>query len=199
MQAIWQNIQSKALRCIDEVYPEFDPSNDEFFPVTNFLIEAATIVARAVPSRALGSGKELPIEGLVPHSDGSGTLPLPPDFLRLLTFKMVGWMRPVVTPIYDQDTRYIQQSNRILRGGEANPVVALCDGNTRLEYYSSSLGPYAEIEKAKYFPMPSLEESYPEGLIDVTAWKVAELTLSSMADASAQIAAQKVNDHISLL
>ena len=196
MLEVWQKIQSKALRCIDEVYPEHD-DNEQFFPANDFLVEAAKIVARAVPLRALGRGADIPLDDFIPYADGHAELPLPEDFLRLLSFKMEGWARNADI-IHDEDVRYPQQSNKTLRGGEVNPVVAICD-ETRLECYSSSLGVYAQVKAATYFPTPDTEKEYPEKLLDITAWKVAELTLSSMNDAAAQIAAQKVNDYLALL
>lgn len=200
MLAVWNDILKKSLRCVDEVYPESGDANIDFFPVSEFLVEAATWVARTVPLRALGLGVKLPISGLTPHADGSGELPLPSDFLRLLSFKMKGWKRTVTNPIYDTDVRYEQQANLTLRGGEIFPVVAICDGESRLEYYSSSLGPYASVDQARYFPYPDIQKEFPEVLIDLTAWKVAELTLSSMNDqASAQLANQRIAEHLQAL
>lgn len=200
MLAVWNDILSKALRCVDEVHPEVNANNAEFFPSSHFLVEAATYVLRVAPIRTLGSGKDMPIDSLTACEDGSGFMPLPSDFLRLASFKMKGWKRVVNYPIFDDSPRYPQQFNLTLRGGEHFPVVALCDGLTRLEYYSSSLGPFAEVEVAKYYPTPNLEEDFPARLTDVVAWKVAELSLSAMTDTNAaQIAAQKVIEHIQAL
>ena len=199
MLGVWDDILKKSLRCVDEVYPESGDANLEFFPVADFLVEAATWVARAVPLAALGLGKELPEEGFTPHVDGSGELPLPSDFLRLLSFKVKGWKRPVVHPMYDTDVKYLQQANPTLRGGEMFPVVAVCDGKSRLEYYSSKLGVYATLEHARYFPRPNVDEEYPANLIDIVAWKCAELTLSSMNDTAAQLAAARVTEHLQQL
>lgn len=200
MLAAWSDILKKALRCVDEVYPDSGDENLGFFPVEDFVVEAATWVVRVVPLRALGAGVELPTSELNPHTDGSGELPLPSNFLRLAAFRMEGWKRGVTAPIYDTDERYLQQSNLTLRGGENFPVVAICDGGTRLEYYSSALGQYAKVADARYLPRPNVGEAFPENLANITAWKCAELTLASMNDvASAQLAAQKVTEHLQAL
>lgn len=199
MTAIWEDILKKSLRCVDEVYPEVNGVTLGVFPVADFLLEAATWVARVVPTRALGLGRELPVDGLTPHADGSGSLPLPEDFLRLVSFRMKGWKKPVTTPIYDTDARYAQQSNPTLRGGVTFPVVAICDGETRMEYYSSPLGIYAEVERASYFPKPNTEEDFPASLAYAVAWKCAELTLSSMNDTAATLAAERVAEQIKTL
>lgn len=200
MLAVWNDILSKALRCVDEVHPELNTDNAEFFPVSQFLIEAATYVLRVAPPRALGAGKDMPVDSLTAYEDGSGSMPLPSNFLRLASFRIKGWKRTVNIPIFDDSPRYQQQFNITLRGGEEFPVVALCDGLTRLEYFSSRLGPYAEVEVAKYHPVPNYDEEYPASLVDAVAWKAAELSLSAMTDTNAaQIAAQKVIEHIQAL
>lgn len=199
MTAIWEDILKKSLRCVDEVYPEVNGVTLGVFPVADFLLEAATWVARVVPTRALGLGRELPVDGLTPHADGSGSLPLPEDFLRLVSFRMKGWKKPVTTPIYDTDARYAQQSNPTLRGGVTFPVVAICDGESRMEYYSTPLGVYAEVERASYFPKPNLESDFPANLAYAVAWKCAELTLASMNDTATALATQRVAEHIQAL
>ena len=200
MTEIWNTILRKALRCVDEVYPDSEAQNLGEFPIAAFAVEAATWVARVVPTHALGKGQDIPLEGFTPNTDGSGTLPLPSDFLRLVSFRMKGWVRAVNSPIRDTDARYAQQYNKTLRGGEVFPVVALCDGDTKLEYYSSSLGKYAQVMDARYFPIPSDDADFPENLWDITAWKIAEMVLSSMNDvSSAQLASAKVTEHLQAL
>lgn len=200
MLAVWNTILEKALRCVDEVHPDANTANADFYPVSHFLLEAATYIMRVAPIRILGLGKDLPVDDLTAYEDGSGSMPLPSNFLRLASFRMRGWRRAVNVPIFDDGPRYQQQLNPTLRGGEEFPVVALCDGQSRLEYYSSRLGPYAKVEVAKYFPVPSYDEEFPTNLVDVVAWKAAELSLSAMNDSNAaQIAAQKVIEHMQAL
>lgn len=198
--ALRDEIKDKALVCIDEVCATSEAANAYFFPVDNMLDEAAGWVIRAVPLRALGSGKDIPTAGLETRADGTGMLPLPEDFVRLLSFRMEGWHRPVVVPIRNTDGAYVQQFNPVLRGGDSKPVVALCEEERRLEYFSSSRGRDAEIAEARYFGFTALGDDYPRRLADITAWKTAELVLAVLNDTAAmQICAGKVNEILQLL
>lgn len=185
-------IKERALVCVDEVYSESDAP---FFPVEAFLDEAAVWVLRAVPTRLLGAGKELPVDELYASEDGSGSIPLPEDFLRLLRFRMEGWRRPVLATIADTDPRYVQQFNPTLRGGEAKPIVAICEDTRRLEYFSSSRGVRAQVAEARYFGFDKVDDHFPEKLIELTSWKLAEIVLTVMNDTQAmQLCAARVNE-----
>lgn len=198
--ALREHITEKALVCIDEAHAASDKANASLFPVDRMLDEAARWVVRAVPLKALGPGKELPAQSLEAREDGTGSLPLPEDFIRLLRFRMKGWRRPVVVPVRDTDDVYVQQFNRILRGGESKPVVALCEDDRRLEYFSSSKGAGATVEEARYFGFTEVDDTYPERLADITAWKTAELVMAVMNDTAAmQICAGKVTEILQLL
>jgi len=52
-----------------------------------------------------------------------GTLTLPDDFIRLHTFKMKGWERPVHFPINTENPQYKEQFNTWGRGGNAKPII----------------------------------------------------------------------------
>jgi len=198
--ALRDEIKEKALVCIDEVYATSEAANASFFPVDRMLDEAAGWVIRAVPLRALGSGKDMSAAGLEARADGTGTLPLPEDFVRLLLFRMKGWCRPVIVPIRNTDDAYIQQYNPVLRGGDSKPVVVLCEEERRLEYFTSSRGRDAEIAEARYFGFTTLGDDYPRKLADITAWKTAELVLAVLNDTAAmQICAGRVNEILQLL
>ena len=198
--SVREHITRKVLLCLDEAMPSLEKTNGSFFPVDQVLDEAARWVLKTAPLHAIGPGKELPKDGLVPRKDGTGELPLPTDFIRLIRFRMKGWARPVQVPILTTDARYIQQFNPTIRGGEAKPVVALCEELGKLEYFSSSRGIGAEIAEARYFGFTDLNDDFPEKLIDVAAWKAAELVSSIMNDALAmQICAGKVAENIQIL
>lgn len=198
--ALRDDIKEKALVCIDEVYATSEAGNASLFPVDRMLDEAARWVVHAVPLKALGPGTELPVQSLEAREDGTGSLLLPEDFIRLLRFRMKGWCRPVVIPIRDTDERYTQQFNPVLRGGDSKPVVALCEDDRRLEYFSSSKGSGATVEEARYFGFSEVDDTYPERLADITAWKTAELVMAVMNDIAAmQICAGKVAEILQLL
>ena len=198
--ALRDDIKEKALVCIDEVYGTSDEANASFFPVERMLDEAARWVIRAVPLRMLHPGKDLPVSELEARADGTGELPLPEDFIRLLSFRMEGWRRPVLAPIRNTDDVYVQQFNPVLRGGDSKPVVALCEEERRLEYFSSSRGRDALVAEARYFGFEKVDDTYPERLTDITAWKTAELVLAVLNDAAAmQICTGKVTEILQLL
>ena len=198
--ALRDDIKEKALVCIDEVYTTSEAGNASFFPVDRVLDEAARWVVHAVPLKALGPGTDLSVQSLEAREDGTGSLLLPEDFIRLLRFRMKGWCRPVIIPIRDTDERYAQQFNPVLRGGDCKPVVALCEDDRRLEYFSSSKGAGATAEEARYFGITEVDDAYPERLADITAWKTAELVMAVMNDIAAmQICAGKVAEILQLL
>jgi len=72
------------------------------------------------------------------NGDNTGSIVLPDDFLRLVSFKMSCWLRPVNRAISESDSKYKLQFNAYTRGGIAKPVVAIRnDGSQKiLEYFS---------------------------------------------------------------
>lgn len=177
----------KVYRCIDETYPDTTEQDLEEFNIPAFLDEAVRWVVKAVPVGALGKG--------TPHD----SMTLPEGFLRLLEFKMDGWKVPVTEALSQDNPKYWQQQNPALRGGNSRPLVFLVNGETELEPY-----PYYEkevtkddqkdivpaIETLRIFKMPTDYANYPDKLLDVTAWKVAELVFSMMQDANGVSVAQ---------
>jgi hypothetical protein len=101
---------------------------------------------------------------------GWGSVDLPTDFLRLLSFKMSDWIRPVVNPITPNDPSYSQQKFNYpgLRGTPQCPIVAILEGtsNKKLEFFCSYASTDANgaitsattptIELAKYVAYPSV-------------------------------------------
>lgn len=178
----------KVYRCIDETYPDTTEQDLEEFNIPAFLDEAVRWVVKSVPVGALGEGDEYE------------SLTLPDGFLRLLEFKMDGWKVSVTEALSQNNPKYWQQQNPALRGGNSRPLVFLVNGETELEPY-----PYYEkevtdkdgkksivpaIETLRVFKMPTDYANYPDKLLDVTAWKVAELVFSMMQDANGASVAQ---------
>lgn len=197
---IRDTIRDKAFLYVDETSSAIDTLNVDSFPIDALIDEAGRLVMLSAPLRALGKGKTLPLTDFTANADGSGSVALPADFLRLATFKIKGWKRPATTIIYDTDITYAQQFNRVLRGSDSRPVVVLCKGNTVLEYYASSSGKNATIDFATYIGYSNLDNNYPSRLIEVTAWKLAELTFSIMSDNAGMVVCQnKINEIMQLL
>jgi hypothetical protein len=185
-----EQLIQKVYRCIDETYPDTTTQDLEEFNIPAFLDEAVRWVVNVVPVGALGEG--------TPHN----SLTLPVDFLRLLEFKMDGWKVSVTEALSQNNPKYWQQQNPALRGGNSRPLVFLVNGETELEPY-----PYYEkevtnekweglkelvpaIKTLRVFKMPTDYTNYPDKLLDITAWKTAELVFSMMQDANGVSVAQ---------
>jgi hypothetical protein len=113
---------------------------------------------------------------------------------------MDGWKVSVTEALSQNNPKYWQQQNPALRGGNSRPLVFLVNGETELEPY-----PYYEkevtndknekefvpaIETLRVFKMPTDYTNYPNQLLDITAWKTAELVFSMMQDANGVSVAQ---------
>ena len=59
------------------------------------------------------------------RSDGSGYIALPSDFLRLSSFQMTEWDRPVVKAIGTEHPTYNLQKNTITRGKPSKPICVI--------------------------------------------------------------------------
>jgi len=184
-------IVEKAYKCLDEVYPDTPLSSDiEEFRVADFVDDAIRFIGRVAPVRALGAGTSFVPKKESQEGEGGTTtqtdddsylrvnpVPLHRGFVRLIAFQMSDWALPVTNALYSDNPRYRQQADPILMGTPKRPVVFICDGDTNLEYYSST----GTITKAQAFIVSDTAE-YPEQLSEAIAWKTAELVLSAMND-----------------
>lgn len=184
-----ESIKGKALKCIDEVYPSADTLNDTYFPVDDFLGEAVRWVIDVVPVHELTRRADEESDSETTIESGVGRDSVPQNFGRLVYFKAKGWKRPVFSAITEDDPRYIQQSNKVLRGNPSRPVVAIVNGGTTLEWYTAIDKEY----ECQYVPY---DVSFiPATLEDITAWKLAEIVLMSMSDAqNAAVCTARVNE-----
>ena len=190
-------IISKAFARIDEVYPDDDSLNASAFNMDKFLDDAARWVVMTAPIHALGHGVDFSTAAHTHNNDGSGSVALPKYFQRLISFQMEDWPLPLVGGLYQDDARYRQQSNPVLRGTPYRPAVFVCNGGQRLEYYTSAS---RTIKVARCFAMNHVGDDYPDRLDDITAWKVAELVLSAMNDINAvQMCQNNIKDLLQLL
>ena len=129
---------------------------------------AARIVITLAPARMLGDGENIVGTGTTIGWYGTGTcvggsIPLPSDFLRILTFKMDDWKKEVRRFITDTDPEYDLQFSEYagLRGNQRNPVVAIthAGGSQCLEFFSSRHSSAQDtngIDTAKYMKVPSI-------------------------------------------
>ena len=187
-------IVEKALQCIDEIYPSENTLNEGHFPTDAFINEMVRWVIDIVPTHELTKTTSLNLKDANVDAEGVGSAKVS-DVGRIVYFKAAHWKRPVFGVITENDPRYVQQSNKVLRGNPSRPVVALVDGRTKLEWYT---GDNEESETAKHVPYSI--DYIPENLEDLAAWKLAEIVLMSMHDTEgASICTSKVNEHLEIL
>lgn len=185
-------IVAKALRCIDEVYPSESTIIVSYLPTDIFIDEVVRWVIDIVPSKELSKTTYLTLsKSTVDEGVGSADVS---DVGRIVYFKAGDWKRPVFGTITENDARYIQQSNKILRGNPSRPIVALVKGRTRLEWYTTE----SETQEVKHVPYSV--EYIPSNLEDLAAWKLAEIVLMSMSDVqSASVCTARVNELLEML
>lgn len=191
-------IVEKALKCIDEIYPCDNTINNEYLPMDVFYDEAIRWAVDHTPARMLGAGAALPTAGVTRggNFDDVAILDISSlDFGRLLRFSLDGWRTKEVV-LYDTDPRYAQMANASLRGKPSHPVVCVCDNKTRIEAYSIPV--YANginISKATYMPYDA--DFFTPDMVDIAAWKLAEIVLLSISDSNAaSMCAAHVNELI---
>jgi hypothetical protein len=121
--------------------------------IAESLNEAYSILVGIAP-RSLVPVKAFPAVP-VKRQDGSGSVELPPDFFRLVSFRMSGWQKPVTEATETDSQEYQLQFIRYARGGISRPVCAIKkagDGKL-LEYFSlPEYLPEHEVEELLYVP-----------------------------------------------
>lgn len=124
------------------------------------IVDAAKAVEQQAPLWLLDSGHNFG-ETLYWNADGTGWTLLPDDYMRLVTFKMSDWERPVCSTITEGDADYALQRSRYagIRGNPQRPVCALvmrAEGKV-LEFYSCKTTD-ATVEQAVYVPEPTMQD-----------------------------------------
>lgn len=161
------------------------------YPIAEFMREATVELLRTAPLHAVPL-TDFRSEPLVSLKDGSGTIALPKDFLRLASFRMKGWMRTVTTVITTENPRYDRQLNPTTRGGIAKPVVALVRDaeGMKLRWFSLPPGWPREVEEAL-----CVVRTAPTALLDLLAdplcWLTASMVLSVTGETAAADTARK--------
>lgn len=97
-----------------------------------------------------------PFAGEITWEDTHGSIALPEDWLRLVSFSMSDWQMPVLAPITCDHPAYALQRSEFpgLRGTPEKPVCAITP-DRRLEFYSCRTK-NAGIAHALYMPMPAI-------------------------------------------
>ena len=192
-----ESIVTKALQCIDEVYPFDNDSNMDGFPTEAFIDEVVRWVIDVVPPSKLTNREELGFDSVSLDAEGvgKGTIEGGTRLGRLVYFLASGWKIPALGAITEDNILYRQQKNRVLRGNPSRPVVAITENRSILEWYTAK----EEGEPTAYH-VPYDVEFIPTELVDLAAWKLAETVLLSMSDAqSAATCTAKVNEQLQML
>lgn len=194
-----ESIVTKALQCIDEVYPFDNDTNMDGFPTEAFIDEVVRWVIDVVPPSKLTIRQNLEFEtdsvSLDAEGVGKGTIKGDTRLGRLVYFLASGWKIPALGAITEDNILYRQQKNRVLRGNPSRPVVAITGKRRILEWYTAK---EEGVPTAHHVPYDV--ECIPTELVDLAAWKLAETVLLSMSDAqSAATCTAKVNEQLQML
>lgn len=153
-------------------------------------LEGVIRVESAAPAEYLEGGHSFRDSGIFWEPLECGWIILPDDFMRLISFKMSDWERPVYRAITATDPEYQKQSSRYkgIRGTPQKPVCAIVKRSAGkvLEFYSCKSRD-AYISQANYKPYPIIDES--EG-VDISkrcyravVYTIAALVLTTLGEA----------------
>ena len=162
--AIDENVSSEALAALGDMDTL---TLDEI--IRSKIEDAARLVESGAAHHLLDAGKPFgaSVEWESQEGYGAGKVTLPPDFMRLITFRMSDWFKPVTEAITEEHPLYPQQSSRYLgvRGNPERPVVAITHGAAGqvLEFYSCSAGPGVRVHTARYLPLPTVKTDQATG------------------------------------
>lgn len=126
------------------------------------IIDAVRFVHENARSEYLSQGDDL-VGAISTNQDGTGSMTIPDNFLRLVVFQLESWHLPVFNLVSDNDPAYLKQKSKFtgVRGGPSKPVCAITSGidGKIIEFYSVKPGTSAVKKKARYIPMPSIENN----------------------------------------
>lgn len=109
---------------LDEVshFDTYQIDSVEF--IETFLDSAAEKILLTVPLHTIPPD-DFSNQNQNARSDGSGYIALPSDFLRLSSFQMAEWDRPVIKAISQEHPLYNLQKNNVTRGKPSKPVAVI--------------------------------------------------------------------------
>jgi hypothetical protein len=126
--------------------------------------DAARVVTRDAAHYLLDGGKAFgeSVRWDVREGYGSGSILLPDDFLRLVSFQMSDWSYPVLNAITEDNPIYALQHSRYggVRGNPQKPIVALSQQpiGLVLEFFSCAAGENTFVKRATYVPIPKITD-----------------------------------------
>lgn len=155
--------------------------------IDELLDESVTEVLLKAPFYRLETIEEKGLVGTpVANDENIGTVELPDDCLRLVSFKMRDWLCPVTSFAVPGDAVATRQSNKYIRGGVAKPVAVLRKLGTlfNISYYSVKESHEVEelIYVAKHTEGASRIEIEDQQMIDALCWICAGKTLGVLGE-----------------
>lgn len=172
-----------------DVIVEVDVENTKPYDsiIDELLDESALEVLLKAPFYRLPITKDTNMQATKDSSDDYiGIVNIPTGFLRLVSFKMQGWLQPVTSFALPGDEVAIKQSNKYIRGGIAKPVAVLFrDGtNTYAQYYSVNSVDKHNVSEFLYIKKHSATELADASaeLVDAMCWLCAAKTLGVLGE-----------------
>lgn len=188
------NLHNGVLMRIDEATSNQIEGIGTRYPIAEFLREATMEMLRTAPLELLPL-TDFSAGELADMGDGSGTVALPEGFVRLASFRMRGWLRPVLRAIGAEGPLFARQLNPVTRGGIAKPVAALVPGVEGMKLRWFSLPPGWPREVTKALCVVRTEPSdMPDMLADPLCWLTAAMVLSVTGEPQAAEAARQRYD-----
>lgn len=152
----------------DGSYLESDTDNMELNEIIRTkLVDSARFILESAPIDMVEPAKmEIPQAAQYMQTDGSGYIVLPPDFLRLIYFKMLSWNKGVTNVAEEGSNIALMQHCLFTRGTPLKPICVLShdmSGNRILEYYTVGFNTESKckqrdhrIDRALYIQKPQI-------------------------------------------
>ncbi len=147
--------------------------------IDSLLDESAREVLLKAPVQRLTISSSTPSAVKNANDTTTGTIQVPEDFLRLVSFKMGDWQRSVTSLAVKGDAISMRQSNKYIRGGIAKPVGVIAKNNQGIviEYYST-LQENHTVTEFLYIKEDVAENITGTQMIDALTWICAGKVLS---------------------
>ncbi|MFI3262301.1 MAG: hypothetical protein R3Y26_05275 [Rikenellaceae bacterium] len=174
---IIEDIEEAVLQRMDEVGADNSSMN---YPMAEMIKEATHELLRLAPLNYF-MPSDFSDAKLIANRDGTGRVVLPRDFIRLISFRMDGWHRPMTVLLNASDDSYKKQFHPLTRGGVVKP--AIYRRNNELLYFSLPPDSKHELVEALYLKnISALDDEFPKELQGALVWLVAAKCLSVACD-----------------
>lgn len=156
--------------------PSLQPLKPVQTTVNAVINECATDLLLSHPIHRLDITSSVP--AIAGKTDGSGIITLPTDFLRLASFQIAGFKRPVTEVLNALDPKVKLQYQPYTKGGKSKPVAVRESINT-IHYFSITPGDTHTLDSFNYIKN-QLPEELKDDLLDGLAWLAASKALVAL-------------------